>query len=199
MGIGWYWFGPVAYVDTSDMWLAGKWPRVAVSLAGPYSNIVLAGAAALVGWFVGHPTIAAASVALRPRLLSRRAAQPHPAAGTGRLLRPHGSRSTAPTCARAPLPGWAASAFPALRREGWSGLRGHGVDLAYALLSLLFVAIMAAVTIALYRLSAQRWLEAIIPHGAAAGLAWVLAAVVVALALATTIGDLRGGHAATTG
>ena len=49
VGIGWYWFGPVAYVDTSDMWLAEKWPRVAVSLAGPYSNIILAGAAALVG------------------------------------------------------------------------------------------------------------------------------------------------------
>jgi MFS family permease len=22
-GVGWYWFGPIAYVDTSDMWLAG--------------------------------------------------------------------------------------------------------------------------------------------------------------------------------
>lgn len=48
MGIGWYWFGPVAYVDTSDMWLEGRWPRIAVSIAGPYANLVLGGLAALV-------------------------------------------------------------------------------------------------------------------------------------------------------
>ena len=24
VGVGWYWFGPVAYVDTSDMWLEGS-------------------------------------------------------------------------------------------------------------------------------------------------------------------------------
>jgi len=45
IGIGWYWFGPIAFVDTSDMWLAGKWPRIAVSLAGPYVNLVMAGVA----------------------------------------------------------------------------------------------------------------------------------------------------------
>src|SRR5207248_6507662 len=40
-GIGWYWFGPIAFVDTSDMWLADRWPRIAVSLAGGYANLVL--------------------------------------------------------------------------------------------------------------------------------------------------------------
>ena len=29
------------------MWLTGRWPRIQVSLAGPYANIVLAGAVAL--------------------------------------------------------------------------------------------------------------------------------------------------------
>jgi len=48
IGIGWYWFGPIAFVDTSDMWLAGKWPRIAVSLAGPYVNLVMAGVATAV-------------------------------------------------------------------------------------------------------------------------------------------------------
>jgi putative peptide zinc metalloprotease protein len=42
VGVGWYWFGPIAFVDTSDMWLTTRWPRVAVSLAGPFSNLVLA-------------------------------------------------------------------------------------------------------------------------------------------------------------
>jgi putative peptide zinc metalloprotease protein len=47
VGVGWYYLAPVAFVDTSDMWVAARWPRVLVSAAGPYSNLVLAGIAAL--------------------------------------------------------------------------------------------------------------------------------------------------------
>jgi putative peptide zinc metalloprotease protein len=46
-GIGWYFFAPVAFVDTSDIWAAARLPRVLVSAAGPYSNLVLSGMAAL--------------------------------------------------------------------------------------------------------------------------------------------------------
>jgi len=34
-------FLPVGYVDTSDIWMAGRWPRATVAVAGPYLNIVL--------------------------------------------------------------------------------------------------------------------------------------------------------------
>lgn len=46
VGFGWHWVAPMVFVDTSDIWLADRWPRVAVSLAGPFANLVLAGAAA---------------------------------------------------------------------------------------------------------------------------------------------------------
>jgi putative peptide zinc metalloprotease protein len=46
-GIGWYYFAPVAFVDTSEIWPAARWQRVLVSAAGPYSNLVLAGMTAL--------------------------------------------------------------------------------------------------------------------------------------------------------
>jgi putative peptide zinc metalloprotease protein len=46
-GIGWYFFAPVAFVDTSDVWAAGRLPRILVSAAGPYSNLILSGTAAL--------------------------------------------------------------------------------------------------------------------------------------------------------
>jgi putative peptide zinc metalloprotease protein len=46
-GIGWYFFAPVAFVDTSDIWAAARLPRVLVSAAGPYSNLVLSGIAGL--------------------------------------------------------------------------------------------------------------------------------------------------------
>ena len=46
VGFGWHWIAPMVFVDTSDIWLAERWPRVAVSFAGPFANLVLAGAAA---------------------------------------------------------------------------------------------------------------------------------------------------------
>lgn len=47
MGVGWYWTGPVAFTDTTDMWLDVRWRRIAVNAAGIYANILLASAAAL--------------------------------------------------------------------------------------------------------------------------------------------------------
>jgi putative peptide zinc metalloprotease protein len=43
MGVGWYWFMPAAFTDTSDMWLSTRWPRTAVNLAGVYADILNAG------------------------------------------------------------------------------------------------------------------------------------------------------------
>jgi putative peptide zinc metalloprotease protein len=38
---------PVAFVDTSDMWMARRGPRAATAFAGPYTNFLLSGAATL--------------------------------------------------------------------------------------------------------------------------------------------------------
>lgn len=46
-GIGWYFFLPVAYVDTSDSWLVGRWARIAIAAAGPYANFIISGVATL--------------------------------------------------------------------------------------------------------------------------------------------------------
>jgi putative peptide zinc metalloprotease protein len=51
-GIGWYFFAPVAFVDTSDVWAAARLPRILVSAAGPYSNLILSGMAALAAHFL---------------------------------------------------------------------------------------------------------------------------------------------------
>lgn len=55
VGVGWYWFCPIAFVDTSDMWLASRWPRVAVSLAGPFSNLVLAALPMIAASWIASP------------------------------------------------------------------------------------------------------------------------------------------------
>jgi putative peptide zinc metalloprotease protein len=46
-GIGWHYFAPVAFVDTSDIWATSRLQRVLVSAAGPYANLVLSGVAGL--------------------------------------------------------------------------------------------------------------------------------------------------------
>lgn len=191
-GVGWYWFGPMAFVDTSDMWLADRWPRVAVSLAGPYANLVLGSLAALVAWLVPSILVAAAlwqfalasyvSVLsnLNPLLefdgyyvlmdlLDRPNLRPRALAWLGRGL------------------------LPALRTPG--ALRGHTVDLLYGLGSVIYVALTVAVVVELYRLVVQDWIARLVPVPVAAGLAWVVAAAVVATVGASVYGDMRGTRA----
>ena len=52
MGVGWYWFGPIAFTDTSDMWLATRKSRMLVNLAGVYVDVLVAGLAALFILFI---------------------------------------------------------------------------------------------------------------------------------------------------
>lgn len=57
IGVGWSFSGPVAFTDTSDMWLATRKPRILVNLAGVYVDILIAGAAALSIWFIPNPYV----------------------------------------------------------------------------------------------------------------------------------------------
>ncbi len=54
IGVGWYWFGPVAFTDTSDMWLGKRWPRIIVNLAGVMADLVTAGLCALLTLVVSN-------------------------------------------------------------------------------------------------------------------------------------------------
>lgn len=191
VGVGWYWFGPIAYVDTSDMWLAGRWPRVAVSLAGPYADLVTGGLAALVAWFVPDTVLSAVLwqfalvsyigvlVNLNPLmefdgyyvlidLLERPNLRPRALAWLGGNL------------------------VPALGNP--NRLRGHRLELLYGLASVLYIGLSALLVVVLYRLIVQGWLAQIVPDALAAGLAWVLAALVVVLATFGMLGELRGAR-----
>jgi hypothetical protein len=66
------------------------------------------------------------------------------------------------------------------------------VELLYGLSSVLYVALSAVLMVVLYRLTVQGWLTQIFPEVIAQGLAWVLAATVVLLAIAGMVGQLRG-------
>ncbi len=57
MGVGWYWLGPVAFVDTSDMWLSTRGPRTVVNLAGVFTDTLTAGICSLLILVVANPYI----------------------------------------------------------------------------------------------------------------------------------------------
>jgi putative peptide zinc metalloprotease protein len=59
MGVGWFWFGPVAFTDTSDMWLSERWPRIIVNLAGVYTDVLVAGFCGLLILLISNPYIQA--------------------------------------------------------------------------------------------------------------------------------------------
>jgi putative peptide zinc metalloprotease protein len=57
MGVGWFWLGPVAFTDTSDMWLSSRWPRIVVNLAGVYTDTLVAGFCGLLMLLIANPYI----------------------------------------------------------------------------------------------------------------------------------------------
>lgn len=60
MGVGWYWLSPVAFTDTSDMWLSSKrGPRILVNLAGVLMDSLVAGVCALLILVIANPYVQA--------------------------------------------------------------------------------------------------------------------------------------------
>lgn len=56
-GILFYWLGLFAFVDTSDMWLSSSKLRILVNLAGPYTDLLVAGIASLCAWLIPQTDI----------------------------------------------------------------------------------------------------------------------------------------------
>lgn len=188
-GLGWYWFGPVTFVDTSDMWLADRWPRIAVSLAGPYANVLLASIAACVGWRSSNALVTAVcwQFALTSYAIVLINLNP--------LLEYDGYYILMDLLERPNLRArclrWLRAGLPrALRRP--AEMARHRVELVYGLASLAYVGAMAVVALVVYRLVAQHWMESLLPGRWAGALAWLLAAGVVAATIMAVAEDMRG-------
>ena len=186
--LGWYWFTPVAYVDTSDLWLAERWPRIAVSLAGPYANAVLGGLAALVAGFVpGAAGGVLWQVAVVNYLLVFVNLNP--------LLEYDGYYVLVDLLERPNLRqrtlAWLGHEAPDVLRRP-AALWQHRVEVLYGLGSILYVVAMALLTMLVYRVALQEWVTRFMPSVVAAGLVWVAAGALVLLSAITIVGDIGG-------
>lgn len=188
VGIGWYWFGPVAFVDTSDMWMAPRWPRIAVTLAGLYTNMVIAGIASLVALFVSDPNVQLGSwfFALGSYVIVLVNLNP--------LLEYDGYYVLIDILdhpnLRSHCLAWLGSGLPEALKSP-KKFRGHSLELLYGVGSLSYIAVMAMFAMLFYHVVLKKWIAGILPGWIASELAWMLALLVVAICVLAAAGELR--------
>ena len=187
-GVGWYWFGPIAFVDTSDMWLASRRQRILVSLAGPYAEALFAGVLALAALLAADDRVAAALWSATLPLYISVLLNFNP------LLEFDGYYILSDLLDRPNLRPraltWIGQQLPAALRDR-DRLRGHRVELLYGLASLAYVIAMALLTLFLYRATLEAALASLVGDTAAQAIGWVFATATAVLAICASIGDLR--------
>ena len=85
---------------------------------------------------------------------------------------------------------WLGSELPRLRRRP-SRIRGHVIECCYALGAVFYIAFAAAQSAVLYHAVGQARLSTIVPGYVAAFLAWILPVVIIMIATATLLGEMR--------
>jgi putative peptide zinc metalloprotease protein len=191
-GFGWYWFGPITYMDTTDMWLEGRWPRIAVSIAGPYSDLLLGSLAAVVAFLAPNPLVTSAlwqcaAMAFLNVLINCNILLEYDAYYVlmDLLDRPN---------LRAGSLRWLGTELPrALRRMTPGAIwRAHWVELVYGIGAVAYILVASALTVIVYRLTIQGWMAHVLPALLANSLAWILAFVVAGMCVLGVVGELRG-------
>lgn len=195
-GFGWYWFGPITYMDTTDMWLEGRWPRIAVSIAGPYSDLLMGSLAAVAGFLAPNPVITSAlwqcaGMAFLNVLVNCNILLEFDAYFVLMDL------LDKPNLRQASLR-WLGNELPRLARSvspsAWVSTiwRAHWIELLYGAGAVAYIFIAAALTVIFYRLTIEQWIAHALPAILAYALAWVLAFGVAGMCVLGVVGDLRG-------
>ena len=187
VGLGWFWFRLMLFVDTSDAWLANREQRMLVDAGGVLVNLVLAGAAGYVALLAPNLTVAAVAwmFALWSYVAVLRNLNP--------LLEYDGYYLLMDALERPNLRGkslgWIATGlWPALRSG--ASLRGHRFELLYALGAVVYIGVITGWSLFIYHYTAMGWVERVVPPGTAPGLGRVFAAVVGGLALFRLCNDI---------
>jgi putative peptide zinc metalloprotease protein len=187
-GVGWYWFSPIAFIDTSEMWLAGRWQRMAVTAAGPCADLVGGAVPSILAlafppgnvsaalWLFSAPFYLSFLLNLDP------------------LLEYDGYYLAADYLDR---PNFRLDSLATLRRllpriiPHPVEARGHVVELVYGAAALLYIAIVAVVTLTVSRVALAKWIESVASKQAASALSYAAAGAVVLLASLSVIAELR--------
>ena len=187
-GVGWYYFLLVAFVDTSDAWMSGKRPRIAVAAAGPYANALTGGALSLAALGTGGSA--------RALLLA--------AAGSGYLLAVFNLNPLFESDGYYILTDWLD--VPNLREKAFAYLgatiarktsriprRPHRIYLAYGVLALAYVVVLVVSLSIVYRASVGRLARQVVPDPVASGIGLALAGLLGLSVLLNIVRLMRSG------
>jgi CRP-like cAMP-binding protein len=186
-GIGWFWYAPMAFVDTSDAWLATRRQRLSIALSGPYATVLFAGLTSLIALVVGPGAAAALWVLALSQYISV-------LQNLNPLIELDGYYTLVhladrPNLRRKAL-GWLSREGPTALRHP-SRVRGHSLEALYAVASILYVIGAAVVVVLVYRAVVEHWVAGFLPAGLASSLAWAFGGLVVLLNIAGVAGDLQ--------
>jgi CRP-like cAMP-binding protein len=187
VGLGWFWFRAMLFVDTSDAWLANRQQRMLVDGGGILVNLVLAGAAGYVAFLAPNLTVAAVAwvFALWSYVAVLRNLNP--------LLEYDGYYLLMDALERPNLRGkslgWIATGlWPALRNG--TSLRGHRFELLYALGAVAYIGVVVGWTLFAYHFTAQGWVARVVPPASAPLFGRVFAFTLGGLALFRLCNDI---------
>lgn len=188
VGIGWFWFGPIVFVDTSDTWVCSRHQRVLVAAAGLVANLVLAAIASATALRSASPiaVIAAWQFAF--------AAYVGVVENLNPLLEFDGyyvfvDLLDRPNLRRQSL-AWLGSQFGAVARNPRL-IRGHVVECVYSAGTIAYVVFAAVQCLVVYRVVGQHRLAQIVPAGIAEAAAWILPVGVCVGAIVKLASELR--------
>jgi putative peptide zinc metalloprotease protein len=188
MGIGWYWYAPIFFIDTSDMWLANRRQRIWTSVAGTYADAVIAGLAAFIALAADSPLLI--SISWQFALTSYLAV----AFNLNPLLELDGYYVLSdlldePNLRRKALT-WLGRSFPGVLRRP-AELRKHRLELFYGLAAVAYIPFAALLSLFVYRHVIERLINRWAPAGTADVLAWVVVVSGVLLSLLAITGELK--------
>lgn len=166
-GIGLFWLRPVAFVDTSDMWLGSRRERAAVSLAGPFSGLVLSGLLSTGALIAGEGPVGTVLWAMALPILIGVLVNMAP------FLELDGYHVLCEVLDRPNLRADAVAALTARLGVG-PRVRIPRVLLVYAVVSLAYLAAFVVLVITQLRHVVEQWLSGLLSSGAATAVAFVV-------------------------
>lgn len=183
-GVGWYWLKPVAFVDTTDMWLAGRRSRLIVGFAGIYVNLLIASLAAIVAWLGEGFT---ALMALQVAAVNYAAV----VVNLNPLLEYDGYHLLEDWFDR---PGLRKRSFETVARyisDKTDGRRSFVLEFAYVAAAVAYVATLVIMILWLFRQFFETQLMSVMSHAEATALAWGVSLLIGLLATLGIWNDLR--------
>lgn len=182
-GIGLFWMRPAVFVDTSESWFGDRRERIVVSLAGPYSGLVLGGALTTGALIAGNGSLGTVLWSMALPIVFMVVMNLAP------FIELDGYHVLSDLLDRPRLRESALEEIAAWRRGDTTSRGDLRLSVSYAAASLVYLLALLVSMIVVLRLVLEPWLKGFFAGSVAVPLAWALTLGQVALVLGAIVED----------